>query len=209
MAQGLVTYKGGATVKAQSLEGLVEPSKAFVFFSDGMTNDPFNVNTTSKASKGLYGRWQCSNETTGATTSIEVLANAPSRLAFKCKGAFIGTGADGIVGLAEVAEGATGSSVDGVYFVVSGVESGYKLTFKVKDGAAVKTKEIAAVSTAESTYEFTYGENRFHVYVDGAIVAEIVAGFPAGDMRFIGGKTAGASANRFGSFDYVLCSVER
>ena len=205
MAQGLVTYKGGATVKAQSLEGLVEPSKAFVFFSDGMTNDPFNVNTTSKASKGLYGRWECSNETTGATTSIEVLANAPSRLAFKCKGAFIGTGADGIVGLAEVAEGATGSSVDGVYFVVSGG----KLTFKVKDGAAVETKEIAAVSTAESTYEFTYGENRFHVYVDGAIVAEIVAGFPPGNMRFIGGKTAGASANRFGSFDYVLCSVER
>ena len=206
MAQGIVTYKGGATVKAQSLEGLVEPSKAFVFFADGMTGDPFTTNTTSKASGGLYGRWDCSNEASGATTSKEILANAPTRLAFKCKGAFIGTGADGIVGLAEVADGATSTAADGVYFIVDGDG---KLNFKVKDGASAHTFVMDAVSTAEKTYEFTYGENRFHVYVDGALVHEKVFAFPAGDMRFIAGKTGAASANRFGSFDYVLCSVER
>jgi hypothetical protein len=36
-----------------------------------------------------------------------------------------------------------------------------------------------------------------------------VFAFPTGNMRFIAGKTGAASANRFGSFDYVLCSVER
>lgn len=207
MAQGLVTYKGGATVKAQSLEGLVEPSKAFVFFADGMTNDPFTTSTTSKALEAIYGRWQCGNEASATTTtSTEIIANAPTRLAFKCKGAFVGTGADGIVGLAEVAKGATSATADGAYFIVSGGN----LTFKVKDGGASHTYSIAAVSTDEKTYEFTYGENRFHVYVDGALVHEKVYAFPAGDMRFIAGNTAAAASNnRFGSFDYVLCSVER
>lgn len=215
MAQSLVTYQGGAVKASEWLRAAADPAAAIHFFDDGFSDGAFSADTALDGS-GVGGRINASpGTTTTSTTSAAVLFEAPSKVAFECKGQFDGDGTGGLVGVAQVnANGKPAIATDeGAYFYVDGTT----LKFQVRRGAAgdVDTLDVADVTGiidgVEHRFGFAFESGRFMVYLNGELKGEISSAFPAGAMRFCAGKRDSiiTKANQFVSFDYVLVSAER
>jgi len=213
MAQGLVTYLGGAVRGSEWLAAAGNPALAYHWFEDGHSITGLSDDTTLNA--GVFGRVNASPGTAGtSTTSRHVICNAPSKFSFECKGKFDGDGTGGLVGIAEIAANARAAiaSDEGAYFYVdSGV-----LKFRVRRGASAAETTVdvplgGASITAERRYGFSFEGGVFRVFINGAEVAEFKSTFPPGDMRFAAGKrdSVTAKTNQFLDFDYVLISVPR
>lgn len=213
MAQGLVTYLGGAVRASEWLAAAGNPSLAYHWFEDGHSAAAFSADTSLNA--GVFGRINASpGTTTTSTTSLHVVCNAPEKFAFECKGAFDGNGQGGLVGIAEIASNgkAAVASDEGAYFYVDATDG---LVFRVRRGASdnhttVKVPTTGAI-TLERRYGFTFEGGVFRVFINGAEVAEFASTFPPGNMRFAAGKRDSVTAvtNQFLTFDYVLISVPR
>jgi hypothetical protein len=209
MAQGLVTYLGGATRSNQWLESLANPATASTFFEDGFSGAAFSADTTV-ATDGKNGRITTGNAAAATTTtSLAVLANAPAKLAFEVKGAFGGTGVDGIVGLLVINSNTVPvfDTTVGCYFRKVNDDIVFRIRY---DGSTTKDVKVAAYSADERRLGFEWDNNEFRVYHNGALVGEVSGVFPTGAHRLVAGKVGNsATANRFVSFDYALVSVPR
>ena len=216
MAQSLVTYLGGAVKASEWLTAAADPAQAFHFFDDGFVAGAFSADTSVNTA-GVQGRLNASpGTTTTSTTSNFIVCDAPSKLAFECKGQFDGDGTGGIVGIAAVAANGKPAiaSDEGAYFYVDG--STLKFRIRYGTGAADHhTLDIAditgVIDNVEHRFGFVYEGGNFLVYLNGALKAEQKAAFPAGAMRFVAGKRDSVTAltNQFVSFDYVLVSGAR
>ena len=211
MAQGLVTYKGGAVKASEWMNAAANPASAIHFFDDVFGTGAFTNATAENGAGFVGGHATTPNAANGnTTTSTAILAKDPTSLAFACKGRHAANAADGVVGLAAVAAGGAvaPASAVGAYFTTSGGD----LTFQVRDAAGVETLALGAAPTVDAEHGFVYQNGKFMVYVDGALKGEVDRAFPTGDMRFVAGKTittVQSTQTSFKSFDYVMCSVER
>lgn len=207
MAQGIVTYLGGATRSSQWMDSLANPAKASWFFTDCF--DTVGLSGSASENGGLNGRVDCVGGSSAATTtSLAVLANAPESLSFEAKGAFTGTGVNGVVGLAVVAANASpvAASTQGAYFTVVGGE----IVFRVRNAGGVTDTTIGTmVADADVRLGFEFKAGTFAVYVDGAIAATVDAAFPTGNARLVAGNNSSGITNHFDTMDYALVSVER
>lgn len=210
MAQSLVTYLGGAVKGSQWLAAAANPSAAIHYFDDCLSLASLTNATAQNAATYVGGHATTVNGASDATTtsSTAILCSAPSRCAFACKGRHGADAANGIVGLAAVAAGAavTPGTTAGAYFTTTGGN----LTFRVKGSGAEKTLAVGAAPTVDAEHGFEFEAGRFRVFVNGEFKGEVVEPFPAGEMRFVAGKTNGAANSaRFVSFDYVMVSADR
>ena len=211
MAQGLVTYKGGAVKASEWMNAAANPASAIHFFDDAFGIGAFTEATAQNGAGYVGGHITTAdkaNDNGATTTSTAILAKDPTSLAFACKGRHAANPADGVVGLAAVAAGGAvaPASAVGAYFTTSGGD----LTFQVRDAAGVATLALGAAPTVDAEHGFVYEAGVFRVFVDGEFKGEVVRAFPTGDMRFVAGKSkVTTTATRFISFDYVMCSVER
>lgn len=209
MAQSLVTYLGGAVKGSQWLAAAANPSAAIHFFDDCFSLGNLTNATAANGATYVGGHATTSNAAdTNTTSSTAILCSAPSRCAFACKGRHGASAASGIVGLAAVAAGAavTPGTTAGAYFTTAdGI-----LTFRVKGSGAEKTLAVGAAPTVDAEHGFEFEAGRFRVFVNGEFKGEVVEPFPAGEMRFVAGKTVNtASSSRFVSLDYVMVSADR
>lgn len=211
MAQSLVTYLGGAVKASEWLNAAANPASAIHFFDDAFGTGAF-TNATAENGAGFVGGHAATPNTANAntTTSTAIVAKDPAKLAFACKGRHAANAANGVVGLAAVAAGGgvTTSSTVGAYFTTTGGN----LSFQVRDAAGVSTLALGAAPTVDAEHGFAYDKGAFRVFVDGEFKGEVVRGFPAGDMRFVAGKTVSTAQDpqtSFKSFDYVVVSGGR
>jgi hypothetical protein len=217
MAQGLVTYLGGAVKPSMWLEAASNPSSSFHFFDDCLEAIATTYSASAAAVTGagkLYGRITTSAAaSTASTTTLRVLFKDPEKVAFEVKGAFLGDGTGGVVGVSDVASD-TRTNLDsslGAYFFV---DSG-GLKFRVRRGASTDNTTVAVPFTGaitdERRYGFTFEGGLFRVFINGAEAAEFRSIFPSADMRFTVGKSSAITAvtNDFRELDYVMISVPR
>jgi hypothetical protein len=209
MAQSLVTYLGGATKGNRWLESIANPVTACTFFDDGFGGTQFSADTTV-ATTGKNGRITTGNAAASTTTtSLAVLADDPTSVVFEVKGAFGGTGVDGVVGLLVINSNTVPvfATTVGAYFL----KSGDNIVFRARyDGSTTKEVVVCPFTTDEIRLGFEWSGGTFKVYLNGAFVDDVAGAFPTGAHRFVAGKVGGsATNNRFVSFDYVLVSGER
>lgn len=209
MAQLLVTYQGGAVTASEWLNAAADPASAIHFFDDCFETGKFTQANAQNSASYVGGHISTPTAAnTNATTSTSLLCSAPAKLAFVCKGRHGASPADGVVGVAAVNAGTqpNPASTVGAYFTTSGGN----LTFQVRDASGVETIALGTAPKEDAEHGFAFDGSEFKVYINGELKGSINRSFPAGEMRFVAGKTTNASStNGFASFDYVLVSSGR